>query len=99
MFAWGRLKASLLAAAAAAHPAAAADHVAAAVRADTAAREWMAAAGDIVDQHAYDRKAMTAAAAKVCFFSGYWVGAAVVSDVVDRRVHDTTAVSTAAAKV
>lgn len=45
VLAWGRLKAALLASATAAHPAAAGDHTAAAVRADVAAREWMAAAG------------------------------------------------------
>lgn len=47
MLAWGRLKAALLAAATAAHPAAAGDHTAAAVQSDAAARDWMAAAGAV----------------------------------------------------
>jgi hypothetical protein len=63
--AWSRLKAALLAAAAAAHPAAAADAGAAAVRADSAAREWMAAAADIFDAHLPDKAARAAAAKQV----------------------------------
>lgn len=64
MPAWGRLKATLLASAAAAHTAAAADLAAAAVRADAAAREWVDTAADIFEHHVTSKAALAAAASK-----------------------------------
>ncbi|KAL4431487.1 hypothetical protein ABPG75_006743 [Micractinium tetrahymenae] len=61
---WARLKSCLLSAAAAAHPAAAADCLAAAVQVDAAAKEWLATAADVFDQHLPDSAALKAAMAK-----------------------------------
>ena len=69
VLAWGRLKAALLAAAAAAHPAAAADRGAGAVRADVAARDWVAAASAAFEHHLPDKKAFAEAQAKVSVMS------------------------------
>lgn len=63
--AWGRLKAALLAAAAGASPAAAADFNATSVRADAAARDWMATAADVFEQHLPDKGSRAVAASKV----------------------------------
>ncbi|KAL4853508.1 hypothetical protein ACK3TF_005530 [Chlorella vulgaris] len=62
--AWGRLKAALLVAAAGASPAAAADFNASSVRADAAARDWMATAADVFEQHLPDKGSRAVAASK-----------------------------------
>ena len=79
MAAWSVLKAALLAAAAGAYHVAAGDAQALALRADIAARRWMATAADVFDQHLPDKRVLNAAATRVRGGGGGAVGAALAA--------------------